>query len=182
VFIPRDFDGDTYPDAECGGDDCADGSMYIHPGAVETCNGVDDNCSGAADDTPGVCPGCLVRWYGGHTYEFCSGVAHWATARDSCAARSGYYLCTVNDAGENDWLSATAWSVAHSGWWIGFNDTAVEGTWVWLVPPSSYLNWAPAEPNNEGGEDCALVDFYYPSTGWNDGDCYRSFPYVCEHD
>jgi len=72
--------------------------------------------------------------------------------------------------------------VAHNAWWIGFNDTLVEGTWVWAAFPSSYANWAPGEPNNDRDEDCALVDFYNPSTGWNDGDCGRSYPYICEHE
>src|SRR5262249_52168214 len=30
--------------------DCDDGNASVHPGAAETCNGVDDNCSGAIDE------------------------------------------------------------------------------------------------------------------------------------
>jgi hypothetical protein len=30
--------------------DCDDGSMPVHPGAAETCNGVDDNCAGGVDE------------------------------------------------------------------------------------------------------------------------------------
>ena len=50
-----DADGDGYPAATCGGTDCNDANPAIHPGAAEVCgNGVDENCSGVADE------GCTV--------------------------------------------------------------------------------------------------------------------------
>jgi hypothetical protein len=45
-----DADSDGYQDVAYGGDDCDDGDPAIHPGAAELCNGVDDDCSGSADD------------------------------------------------------------------------------------------------------------------------------------
>jgi uncharacterized membrane protein len=42
-----DADGDGV--TTCGGD-CNDGNAAVHPGAVETCNGVDDDCNGTVDD------------------------------------------------------------------------------------------------------------------------------------
>ena len=38
--------------------DCDDASAAVHPGAVETCDGVDENCDGVADDG-----GAEVPWY-----------------------------------------------------------------------------------------------------------------------
>jgi len=38
-------------------DDCDDYADWIHPGAVELCNGYDDDCAGGIDD------GCLYRWF-----------------------------------------------------------------------------------------------------------------------
>ncbi len=44
-----DADGDGY--TTCAGD-CNDGNAAVHPGAAETCNGIDDDCNGVVDDVP----------------------------------------------------------------------------------------------------------------------------------
>jgi hypothetical protein len=50
TYASADVDGDTYGDAACTGDDCNDGLASVHPGATETCNGVDDDCDGTTDE------------------------------------------------------------------------------------------------------------------------------------
>jgi hypothetical protein len=40
-----DFDDDTFAAVACGGDDCNDEEPDIHPGAVEACDDVDDDCN-----------------------------------------------------------------------------------------------------------------------------------------
>lgn len=45
-----DADGDGFLALACGGDDCDDGDPRVHPGAMETCDGVDEDCSGSVDD------------------------------------------------------------------------------------------------------------------------------------
>jgi hypothetical protein len=54
---PTDADGDGFigtaprmSPAGCGGDDCNDQNPLIHPGAVESCDGVDEDCNGVLDD------------------------------------------------------------------------------------------------------------------------------------
>jgi methylmalonyl-CoA mutase cobalamin-binding subunit len=46
----QDFDGDGF----LGSVDCDDSNPNIHPGALEICNGKDDNCSGQADENLGT--------------------------------------------------------------------------------------------------------------------------------
>ena len=74
VVYYKDGDGDNYGvtgDKKClcassvpyvalQGGDCNDSSASVNPGATETCNGVDDNCSGQADESGAA--GCET-WY-----------------------------------------------------------------------------------------------------------------------
>jgi hypothetical protein len=57
VPCPVDADGDGYC-ASGPGADCNDSTPAIHPGAVETCNGVDDNCDTVIDEGFGVGKAC----------------------------------------------------------------------------------------------------------------------------
>jgi len=46
----QDSDGDGY----LGSVDCDDANPAIHPGALEVCNGLDDNCNGSVDEALGT--------------------------------------------------------------------------------------------------------------------------------
>ncbi|MEE2828078.1 MAG: MopE-related protein [Myxococcota bacterium] len=45
-----DLDGDNYADSTCGGPDCDDGNAAVRPGAVESCDLVDQDCDGSLID------------------------------------------------------------------------------------------------------------------------------------
>lgn len=51
-----DLDGDGSPARECGGGDCDDVDAAIAPGKADPCDGIDNDCSGQADDAPDICP------------------------------------------------------------------------------------------------------------------------------
>ncbi len=64
----QDSDGDSYGNAEVtqqsstqppgyisNATDCNDGNAAVHPGAIEVCNGIDDDCNGLTDNAdPGI--------------------------------------------------------------------------------------------------------------------------------
>ena len=51
----QDGDGDRFGEgAECDGPDCDDTRADVHPGAFETCDGVDEDCDGDVDEGFGV--------------------------------------------------------------------------------------------------------------------------------
>ncbi len=61
-----DEDGDGYGEGCPAGPDCNDSNRYIHPGADEICNEVDDNCDGSVDE--GVINAC------GNCSPLCDGI------------------------------------------------------------------------------------------------------------
>ncbi len=179
-----DDDGDGFP----AGIDCDDSDPAINPAATESCDTVDNDCSGAVDDN-GACPGCTFGAYGGHTYQACWGfAADWGDAATACST-FGYYLTTVDDGAENTFLSSIAAVVApggQGGWWIGYTDQGgwqQEGNWTWVGPASStgYENWNSGEPNNAGNEDCAEMT-PWTGWGWNDRSCGTANGFLCEGD
>ncbi len=188
--IYLDFDSDGYGDAataktgcpEVGwtltSGDCDDFDADISPLASETCDTIDNDCDGWADNG-GVCP-CDVSWWpdSEHAYMFCTGPSDWQTADDACAIY-GYHLATFDSAAEGEWVEATVLTYPNGpSWWIGFTDAAAEGAWIWSDgSPVTYTNWSSGEPNNGHGgecvdtseEDCAMIK--WNGTAWNDYPC-----------
>ena len=76
----------------------------------------------------------------------------WSNAQSDCVSKGGN-LVTIDSSAENTAIGA--YFTSSSGW-IGFNDIASEGTFVWVSGDAvSYTNWNSGEPNNSGNEDCA---------------------------
>lgn len=90
------------------------------------------------------------------------------SAAQAFAQNLGANLVSVQSQAENDCIMSSLNDMGQSGViWIGFNDEAVEGTFVWYdQSPVVYTNWAAGEPNNAGGaEDCVQI---YADGSWND--------------
>lgn len=71
-------------------------------------------------------------------------------AGEALANFYGGHLATIRSPAEQAWIeSAFANELGNWGLWIGFNDIAIEGQWVWSSgEPTTYTNWAPPNPNN----------------------------------
>lgn len=102
--------------------------------------------------------------------------AKWADAKAACEAM-GAHLLVIGDLFENAEMDAQLTN-AH---WIGYSDTAQEGTFLWANGAmSTYKNWG-----NGGGvpreddEDCAVLQ---DGGLWEDVECDDSNPYACECD
>ncbi len=113
---------------------------------------------------PSYATAAVVNPANRHQYKILSATS-WTTAQ-YLAADMGANLVTVNDAAENAYLAST-FSPFTTAMWLGFNDAATEGAFVWASGEApGYTNWSPGEPNNSGNEDYAVL--YPGSPLWND--------------
>jgi hypothetical protein len=108
--LGADVDGDTFVSTACCngagncGTDCNDtpvSGLGVHQGAIEVCNGIDDNCSGAVDeDLPVVSyyPDCDGDGQGDAAAAVISGCA--APAPPTCAG--GVWVGNNNDCNDAD--------------------------------------------------------------------------------
>ena len=110
----------------------------------------------------------IINPNNGHSYYLLSN-QNW-TDSESEAITLGGHLVTINDADENAWVLSTFSNYGGTtrSLWIGFNDIAVEGEWVWTSSePVTYTNFSPGNPDNVNNEDYAYM--IPPSGMWNDG-------------
>ena len=108
----------------------------------------------------------------GHWYDLVSSGQNgsWNDAESSAVALGGH-LVTINDAAEEQWLRMAFGEVTL--FWIGFNDEASEGNWVWSSGEAvTYTHWNAGEPNNSMpppvGEDYAVLNWISSTGAWND--------------
>jgi len=106
-------------------------------------------------------------------FQLFTEVKSWENAKKDCEQR-GLQLAYIGSAAENEALR----SLTTRSLWIGANDLATEGQWVWVDgSPATYTLWNNGEPNNSGGnEHCCQ---YYTSGLWNDANCANSNAYAC---
>jgi hypothetical protein len=103
--------------------------------------------------------------YNGHEYFLTARASTWMDSEAQAVAQGGH-LVAINDAQEAAWIQANFG--INTSIWIGFNDLATEGNWVWSNgDPVIYTNWLPGEPNNSLDEDGAVTGGLW-GAGWND--------------
>lgn len=146
----------------------------------------------AANDTISSVPdGWTVFEGNGHAYQLVGAENYWTDARDAAAdALPGEsYLLTITSAEENDFAT----TIYSGRLWLGANDLASEGNWVWQTGPEAgtafwngnsggsavdgaYTNWAPGQPSvldELGAEEDYLIR--NSSEQWNDSLVYDAF-------
>ena len=114
--------------------------------------------------------------YGTSHYYKSTGSFTWAQA-DADAKLKGGQLASIQSQGEHDFLATP--SPKNTGTWIGLNDVATEGTFVWSSgePFTGYTNWFAGQPDNfSPGEDA--VEIYLGQ--WNDQVATVVQPYILE--
>jgi len=144
-----------------------------------------------------------------HTYLFCDrpGVVgnsepsrSWQQAMQFCGNR-GFLLTWVETEAENAFLYKTLLRHDLRGdVWIGATDQDEEGWWTWATDgdaeewvafydadagepiANAFNDWRGDEPNNDGGEDCGILDeLDGDEWAWDDRDCQQEFAlFVCE--
>ena len=107
----------------------------------------------------------------------------WTNAR-AYAQSLGGELVMIKTAEINNFITNNVLANASVAIWIGANDAAVEGTWVWNdgTPLSSgFTNWNSGEPNNSGNEDYAEAYIGGSTNGkWNDLNGTQSYPFLVQ--
>ena len=108
----------------------------------------------------------------GHDYYLLSN-SGWNDA-EQFALTFGGHLATVRNQAENDWIFSTFANYGETQrfLWIGLNDAATEGTYVWASGETpGYVNWGIGEPNNltPYAEDYVQMFGTDLGTGYNQG-------------
>jgi hypothetical protein len=163
---------------------------------------VDEGNACAAD-----CAGFALE---GRGYMFCSASVVRDVAADRCELE-GMRLAWIESDAENEFLvdSIAAADVPAPEddeilAYIGANDSATEGTWIWRgrgaiadgfqfwqganagnAVNGSYESWSPGEPNNtDDDENCGVLSVFGGNNrapgNWDDRDCDSALPFVCE--
>ena len=149
--------------------DCNDLDPRDNPDGTELCDGIDNDCNPA---TVEVCPAnCTPLLRESDPYMFCNLDRSRANSIAVCAAQD-MHLVQIDSDEENTWVGAQrpATLGSNRNLWIGANDQAVEGSWVWEsgdafwlgggngVPVDNrYSNWITDQPNNNSNQDCGMM-------------------------
>lgn len=173
-----DLDDDGFDGAQCSGEDCNDEDSSIHPRAGDVLgDGVDSDCDGGD---------CEAASLGGTYFAACEAYGTWSECEALCAA-SGLAIASVRSQAEQDFVYDLIVNSSFGGadptkFFIGFNDVAAEGTWVWDDGHTgTYTHWDAGEPNNQNTENCGLLDADPAARAgaWLDGRCSTDQMCLC---
>lgn len=135
-------------------------------------------------------PYTYVGAHAGHEYYLIqtrssySEMADQASLLASVVGGTRAYGASIESQAEANAIHAFSGVSSSERIWLGLDDIASEGVWKWASGTAhnravDYHNWTPGEPNNDGNEDCAHLNF---SSGrrWNDTECYHNYKMLIE--
>ena len=145
-------------------------ALDIQSGTSSDCDGntVPDDC----EFTIGLSSppaGAVQNRSNGHFYLLTTPML-WSDAESFAVSIAGH-LATIRNLADNQWLYDTfVQQVSAPGVFIGFNDIAFEGTFLWSSGEDVvFTNWASDEPSNMNHEDVVvIVADGINAGGWND--------------
>jgi len=103
---------------------------------------------------------------------------------DCAAVGASFHLATLTDTAE---LNAVGALVSDNQYWIGGNDMAVEGIFVWITNeswswlPAIYPPWGGSNPSNSGGNEHCVELHGGNNDNFNDDTCSKSNRRICEY-
>ncbi|XP_052790946.1 perlucin-like [Mya arenaria] len=129
---------------------------------------------------------CPTGWL--HFQESCYKIERnplktWPDAKQSCVNQQAH-LAIVMTLEENSFLRNETMKIGEAGrqYWMDGTDMATEGTWIWDKTGELFEvnDWAPNEPNQNGGQEDCLSIFSTLGYHWNDEHCNSPQAYICE--
>lgn len=193
--------------AGVGGDSGGSGGGGCSAGAVERCDGVDNDCDAMIDEKA-CATNCTGFALGDHGYMVCDVEVN-ANKASALCEEEGLRLAWIESADENAALLQSIEEIGSSGKGggilevsIGATDVEKEGSWHWRggsdfwqgggkgsPVDGAYANWGSGRPNNSvvdvvAGEDCAVLVIDQRGDDapgqWNDVECTLGYGVLCE--
>jgi len=169
----------------------------------EQCDGSTDcgsNCQHLTPNNAEVPTGCFkVDGVTERLAIVCEAVKSWNEAFQWCASWTpGGQLASIRSQDEHNSLLTTTMSNLNGlkgsstywGVWLGLNDIAKEGTFVWSDGSApAWTRWYSGDPNNYGGDEDCVYSGMTSETGtptancngcWSDGGCSGTQYFACE--
>ncbi|XP_013402520.1 perlucin [Lingula anatina] len=120
----------------------------------------------------------------GRCYFFSCMQKSWSHAQAYCRSISSHLARITSQRGNNMIVSYVRnYFSVNFNWWLGGNDMAQEGRWVWVGTNKvmSYTNWYPGQPSNyKGIEHCLLLLWSHIQHRWNDAPCGLAKNFICQ--
>ncbi|XP_032437383.1 lactose-binding lectin l-2-like [Xiphophorus hellerii] len=126
---------------------------------------------------------CPMFWYSfkGRCYKYVASRMTWGEAEVHCLSEGGN-LVSIHSLDEHNFVNDLIknFDPTRDFTWIGLTDVHKEGAWMWSDGSKyEFSLWAPAEPNNVGGQEHCGHTNLGPNYYWNDHLCSHKKALVC---